>query len=94
MHTSEFFKNQLAFIQSKNFIILLSGLILVSLFSSTNLTAQGSLMVFPSPSLHCVEEAVLHHELFKAFLFHRFWDDEHLVPVNGLCEVPVLICLV
>ena len=47
MHTSEFFKNQLAFIRSKNFIILLSGLILVSLFSSTNLTAQGSLMVFP-----------------------------------------------
>src|SRR5208337_4397437 len=43
---------------------------------------------------HCVEEAVLHHELLKPFLFHRFWDDEHLVLINGLCQVPVLVCLV
>lgn len=47
MHTSEFLKHQLAFIQSKNFIILLSGLIVLTLFPSTNLMAQGNLMVFP-----------------------------------------------
>ena len=47
MHTLKFLKNQLAFVQDKYFIILLSGLILLALFSSTNLMAQGNLMVFP-----------------------------------------------
>jgi len=47
MHTFEFLKHQLAFIQSKNSLIFLSGLIVVSLSSSTNLMAQGNLMIFP-----------------------------------------------
>jgi len=47
MHTFEFLKHQLAFIQSKNSLILLAGLIVVSLSFSANLMAQGNLMVFP-----------------------------------------------
>jgi P pilus assembly chaperone PapD len=47
MHTSEFLKNPPAFKQDKYFIILFSGLIAVTLFSSTILMAQGNLMVFP-----------------------------------------------
>lgn len=47
MHTPELLKNQLAFVQDKYFIILLSGLIVLTLFSSTNLMAQGNLMIFP-----------------------------------------------
>jgi hypothetical protein len=47
MHTSEFLKNQPAFKQDKYCIILLSGLIVLALFSSTNLMAQGNLMIFP-----------------------------------------------
>jgi len=47
MHTSEFLKNQSARIQDMYFIILLSGLISVTLFSSSSLKAQGNLMIFP-----------------------------------------------
>jgi P pilus assembly chaperone PapD len=47
MHTSEFLKNQPAYKQNKYCLILLSGLIAVTLFSSTTLMAQGNLMVFP-----------------------------------------------
>jgi P pilus assembly chaperone PapD len=47
MHTSNFFKNQLAFIQDKHFIILFPGLIVFMLFYTTNLMAQGNLMIFP-----------------------------------------------
>lgn len=47
MHTSEFLQSQLAFIQTRCFIIFLLGLIVLALFSSTNLIAQGNLMIFP-----------------------------------------------
>jgi P pilus assembly chaperone PapD len=47
MHTSEFLKNRPTCLQDMYCIILLSGLIVLTLFSSTNLMAQGNLMVFP-----------------------------------------------
>jgi P pilus assembly chaperone PapD len=47
MHTSEFSKNQFVSIRNMYFIILFSGLIVFTVFSSANLMAQGNLMVFP-----------------------------------------------
>jgi hypothetical protein len=47
MHTSEFLKKQPAFIQAMRFIIFISGLIALTLFSSANLMAQGNLMIIP-----------------------------------------------
>jgi len=47
MHTSEFLKKELAFMQALYFIVFLSGMIVVTLFSSTSLMAQGNLMIIP-----------------------------------------------
>jgi P pilus assembly chaperone PapD len=47
MHTSEFLKNRPACLQDMYCITLLSVLIVLTLFSCTNLKAQGNLMVFP-----------------------------------------------
>jgi len=47
MHTPEFLKNRLVFKQDMYFVILFSGLIVLMLFSSADLMAQGNLMIFP-----------------------------------------------
>jgi len=47
MHTSEFLKKKIAILQARYGIILSGGWIVVSLFSSTNLMAQGDLMIIP-----------------------------------------------
>jgi len=47
MHTPEFLKKELAFMRALYFIIFLSGLIVVTIFSSTSLMAQGNLMIIP-----------------------------------------------
>ena len=48
MHTSEFLNHQLAFNTEQDILSSsISGLIVLTLFSSTNLMAQGNLMVFP-----------------------------------------------
>ena len=47
MRTSEFLKNPPTCKQNMHFIILLSGLLVLELFSSATLMAQGNLMIFP-----------------------------------------------